>query len=278
MLPAVLTSGESPNVAWNFYKNLGRSSRLFKHAHIFSGFSSRVSPTTVFHPHFWPNARLSMLEGPPWKERKLVGMVASSKVRFSINRNRLTSRLMFLVRYMRVQLYQLTDPMLRFQDLYTLRIAAIEEFAPKPQFYLYGKGWAESVRNWQRIRQIHFYNAPVCCKDKMETLSHFRFSLCFENCVYPGYVTEKIFDGFFAGSVPVYMGAPDITGHIPTDCFIDYRRYSSFKELWKDLESMSERRWQNYREAIKSFLVSPAFMPFKQETLAAKLFKWLTLS
>ena len=36
-----------------------------------------------------------------------------------------------------------------------------------------------------------------------------------------GYVTEKIFDAFKAGCVPVYWGAENITKYVPAECFID---------------------------------------------------------
>lgn len=274
--PNVLTSGESPNVAWQFYHSFKKLSSLFKHSYIFRGFSSRAAPTTVFHPYYWPNASSSMLEGPSWSERELVGMVTSCKARFSFNRQRIASRFMLIPRWLRICFYQLVDPALRFPDLYTLRLSAIEKFASEPQFHLFGKGWTEALKNWPQIRRIPFCNVPVSCDDKMEILSHFRFALCFENCVYPGYVTEKILDAFFAGAVPIYMGAPDITDYVPANCFIDYRRYASLGELWNELERMNERKWHDYRNAISSFLASPAFTPFKQETVAANFFRWLT--
>lgn len=51
--------------------------------------------------------------------------------------------------------------------------------------------------------------------DKQAFLSGFRFNLCPENMDAAGYTTEKIFDAFAAGCIPVYMGscgkpAPDV--------------------------------------------------------------------
>lgn len=64
---------------------------------------------------------------------------------------------------------------------------------------------------WQIIQRLR----PASVEDKLGTLRHFRFALCFENCVFPGYVTEKVFDCFLSGCVPIYLGAPDITDFIP---------------------------------------------------------------
>jgi len=48
--------------------------------------------------------------------------------------------------------------------------------------------------------------------DKIQTLSKYQYSLCFENTFTPGYVTEKIVDSFLGGSMPIYWGGapPDV--------------------------------------------------------------------
>lgn len=43
--------------------------------------------------------------------------------------------------------------------------------------------------------------------DKLKYLSEFRFNICPENVDAPGYTTEKIFDAFRCGAVPIYHGA-----------------------------------------------------------------------
>ncbi|EOI4125523.1 TPA: glycosyltransferase family 10 [Campylobacter jejuni] len=42
--------------------------------------------------------------------------------------------------------------------------------------------------------------------DKHEILLKYKFNICFENSSYPGYLTEKLFDAFFAGCIPIYWG------------------------------------------------------------------------
>ncbi len=57
---------------------------------------------------------------------------------------------------------------------------------------------------------------------KMKTLAHYQFNLAFENAVAPDYVTEKFFDPLIAGTVPVYLGAPNIDEFAPGEnCFIN---------------------------------------------------------
>lgn len=274
--PKVLTSGESPNVAWKFYHKLEKLSRIFKHANIFSGFSKKIPSTTIFHPFYWPNVFESFKEGKRWEDRKLLGMVTSCKMCINYNREKFGSFLLSFPRRLRVKYFKIIDSMMQFQDIYPLRLSLIEKYARFSEFYLFGKGWTEAIKNWPRIQRIPFANYPMPCSDKLITLSKFRFSICFENCIYPGYITEKIFDSFFAGVVPVYLGAPDITDYIPSDCFINFRKFASLEELWMSLESFSESEWNNHRDAIARFLASPEFVPFKQETVASKYFRWLT--
>ena len=53
-------------------------------------------------------------------------------------------------------------------------------------------------------------------------LSHYKFYLAFENLAVPDYVSEKVYEGLFAGSVPVYRGTTTIRKFMPSDdSFID---------------------------------------------------------
>ncbi len=94
--------------------------------------------------------------------------------------------------------------------------------------------------------------------NKLETLSKYRFALCLENDEHSvwsrGYVTEKIFDCFYAGTVPVYLGAADIEQHIPADCFIDLRRFDSLADLDSFLFTMTDETFRGYQDSIIAFL------------------------
>ena len=54
-----------------------------------------------------------------------------------------------------------------------------------------------------------------------------------ESVLFETIVSEKIFDCFAAGNVPIYWGASNVTDYIPEDCFIDMRSFSSFEELYQ---------------------------------------------
>jgi hypothetical protein len=67
---------------------------------------------------------------------------------------------------------------------------------------------------------------------KLETLSRYRFCLAFENAIAPDYVTEKFYDPLLAGSVPVYLGAPNVAEFAPVEgCYINAADFAGPAEL-----------------------------------------------
>lgn len=70
---------------------------------------------------------------------------------------------------------------------------------------------------------------------KLKKLNEYKFNLCFENCYHPlwsyDYLTEKIFDSFRAKTIPIYLGCFNVEELVPTDLFIDFRRFESFEQL-----------------------------------------------
>lgn len=52
-------------------------------------------------------------------------------------------------------------------------------------------------------------------------LSKYKFNICFENRVYPDYVTEKITNAMMAGCIPVYMGSHYINNEFNPKSFIN---------------------------------------------------------
>jgi hypothetical protein len=102
-------------------------------------------------------------------------------------------------------------------------------------------------------------------EDKYGTLAQYVFCICFENMMLKGWITEKIFDCFYAGTVPVYWGAPDITDYIPAECFIDMRQFGSYSALRDYLKSVSPAEIRRYKECARDFLGSPRFQKFSTD-------------
>lgn len=167
-------------------------------------------------------------------------------------------------------------------ELYSLRRRAISYFSGTPDFDLYGFGWAsngalnlgaaiQALRFGQPFRFLadvvngfhHSPNYRGSVNDKRATVAQYRFAIAFENeSKTQGYITEKIFDCLFAGTVPVYLGPDNITQYIPAECFIDQRQFSTMADLDAHLRSMTEQEWQSYHDAGQRYLRSPQFTPW----------------
>ena len=71
---------------------------------------------------------------------------------------------------------------------------------------------------------------------KIDTLRRFKFCVAVENSEMPHYVTEKVFDSFVAGCVPVYFGAPNILDYVPhRDAIIDVRALGGAKQAAEEI-------------------------------------------
>lgn len=181
-------------------------------------------------------------------------------------------------------------PRVYVQELYTERQKAVAYFARTNEIELYGPGWndpssrvgktwvpatvrriqREIVRRWHWIRPDPLLEAARRvyrgrANTKAEALGQYTFALCFENMILTGWITEKIFDCFFAGTIPIYWGAPNITDHIPAECFIDMRRFSNYQDLRAYLISLDANAIRTYRQNARDFLSSPRFKPFSKD-------------
>ena len=117
-------------------------------------------------------------------------------------------------------------------QLHDIRYRAIQKLNPT----IYGTGWSP-------------FNLP--CADKIKTLSQYKYALCFENVSQPGYITEKIIDCLVAGTVPIYMGAPDIWKRVPNQAMLDWAHDSA--RLHDDFLS-DEADWTHRVRVGRDFL------------------------
>jgi hypothetical protein len=166
-------------------------------------------------------------------------------------------------------------------ELYSERIRAIrwfEENHPK-DFGLYGAGWDHHyfsgplfyLNRFTFLTKLLRPNFPSwrgAPEQKKDAYPTYRFAICYENCSYPDYITEKMFDCFFSGCVPVYLGAPNVGDFIPKETFIDKRDFSTYEALYEYLASMTESDYQRYLQHAASYLASKEIYPFSAEYFA----------
>jgi hypothetical protein len=80
-----------------------------------------------------------------------------------------------------------------------------------------------------RNRQLSEDRGPAT---KLETIGRYRFTLAFESSIERDYVTEKLYEPLAAGSVPVYLGAPNVERFVPSpECYLDVRDHDGPRAL-----------------------------------------------
>jgi len=254
--PLILFSGESPNVDWKLYSFLKKYSKLYRYTMLFDGFRRYVHLKTNFLPFYWPNDNCLINNGAPLhisKRPKKLVMIAGNKKQNSTESNG------FLKRGLKTTAMKVITsivPSMQLKDLYSSRMEAILFFSGRDYFDLYGRNWNDHSNLSREEREAVMKLNPKEVVNKYQLLSQYKFALCFENCVYPGYITEKIFDCFIAGSVPIYWGAPDIENYMPADLFIDMRQFKNFLELENHINSLTEDQVSEYRNRIDIYLKS----------------------
>jgi len=208
--PAICHSLESPLIAYKFFHFMPRYAGRFQHNFQFRGTRQRLAGTgTTFHPLYYPADTRARLPLRPWAQRDPLVMIISNvwaRRTWPASLSDLRTRLKVAARF---QWWRLLDPGLRSPRLSQARLAAIEYFAHSDGFRLYGHRWDQptaglSAAVQQAVRRAYAGALAPGAPPKRAVLNGHRFAICFENCVFPGYVTEKIFDCFLAGCVPVY--------------------------------------------------------------------------
>jgi hypothetical protein len=180
-------------------------------------------------------------------------------------------------------------PWLGSRDLYDERIRTIrwyEQNAPS-YFYLFGRGWGKPSTAYTRmdkfIRRIGRLRTQLLgykpfpswhgeVKFKSDILSDAKFSFCYENMRdLPNYITEKIFDSFMSGCIPIYWGADNILEYIPSNCFIDRRRFVDTNEVHCYLLSITPEEYMRYQMNILDFLKSEKSCLFGVESFVTSI-------
>ena len=64
--------------------------------------------------------------------------------------------------------------------------------------------------------------------NKFDVMTQYRFALCFENDLYPGYITEKVFDPWISGAIPLYWGI-DSTGLLNGEAMLNLADHSGLE-------------------------------------------------
>lgn len=230
---------EPPVVAPKLYKELPRLTKSFDRVYLHNtegdGYSLNGVNQSRLHKFYWPQPHKDVLS-KFWdreKREKRIVMINGNHKPKSFN-----------------------------SELYSRRIDALIALSKFGTVDLYGRGWTtwwsrgslwfSYLRHRRTVLSIY----KGACHSKYEVLSQYSFSLCFENMSMKGYLTEKLFDCLYAGTIPLYLGAKDINDLIPEKAYIDCRRFSSWEDLHDKVMSMSDPEIRTMRDAGRAFIQS----------------------
>lgn len=115
--------------------------------------------------------------------------------------------------------------------MYPMRLHAIEALSKIGRVDIFG----ESARNK--------VNTPS------KVARDYKFTLCFENDIYPGYVTEKPLESYLSGTVPLYYGL-DTLGYLNPSAMVNLLDFSNISD-WMEKIAHIESNLSAYKEVYE---------------------------
>lgn len=117
---------------------------------------------------------------------------------------------------------------------------------------------ASGLRNW-KVRPGRYLGSP---SDKIELMSGYRVAVVIENSA--TYLSEKIFDAFFAGCIPVYVGPPLASYEIPE--YLVVQVGASVREVARGILVAQGLDYDLWKVRVNAFLTSDSTVEAWSET------------
>jgi hypothetical protein len=100
------------------------------------------------------------------------------------------------------------------------------------------------------------YNGAVSVSTPFHNLfltSKYKFRFCpepiYDEFWSHDYLSERMFVCFDAKTIPIYIGAYNVDNFVPSDFFIDLRKYiGNYEALYEELNSISEKKYREVTE------------------------------
>lgn len=107
-----------------------------------------------------------------------------------------------------------------------------------------------AIRELEKIGAVDVFGPLVGkpIQSKTEIASEYKYILCFENDIYPGYVTEKPLEAYLAQAVPLYWGQLDINSPINEACLVNLVNFASMEQWIEFIGSIDEQSYRRLYE------------------------------
>ena len=96
--------------------------------------------------------------------------------------------------------------------------------------------------------------------NKFDIARDYRFMLCFENDLYPGYVTEKPFDAWATGAIPLWWGS-DPAGFVNPRAVVNLARFPDLSSFVDHIGGLAQDQGEIARVAGEPILAKAPDMP-----------------
>lgn len=172
-------------------------------------------------------------------------------------------------------------------ELYSYRDDVIQKFQTKDneKLDLYGQGWDLPVFTNSFLRRVSvrlpwlfrvFHQPPSIYRGstpkKDIVLRKYWFSICLENTdIDPEYISEKIFDSIFAGTVPLYYGAQNIAKYVPRNLFLQIKPDDSIDQIMALMESIDLSKYEKIQGEMSAFIERERKKLFSPEYFASTI-------
>lgn len=103
---------------------------------------------------------------------------------------------------------------------------------------LYGLGWA-GLQLHPDAKIVRSAHKATDIEKAVDIYQRYTFAIVLENCDADGYVSEKCYDCFSAGCIPLYYGNNNSTVGIPEDMYIDLKQFQTSQQVRDYLEHLT---------------------------------------
>lgn len=113
-----------------------------------------------------------------------------------------------------------------------------------------------AIRALRKIGKVDVFGAGVRRPVQNPSLiaKDYKFAICFENDLYPGYVTEKPFEAYLSGTVPLYDGI-DTENYLNREAMLNLSQFESTYD-WIEMIAELHRNDTAYEQIYKKPLLA----------------------
>jgi glycosyltransferase involved in cell wall biosynthesis len=114
---------------------------------------------------------------------------------------------------------------------------------------VFGLGW-DRFKDNPHLKIGHTKHRSLDEKSTVDILKNYTFVLIVENTNADGYVSEKIYDAWIAGCIPLYYGNNNDLVGIPEDMYVDLKQFATSADLQKFLNKLTLKKITAMRKHI----------------------------